>query len=270
MSRAAVEAEPSQVFRYHTPRGPLSEFIGVFWYWRGHEVPYSKERVLPMGTAELVINLGNSHNVWAGIAGPQSEAFIIERTQMDELLGIHFNFGGAFPFLNFPFDELYGQNVTLAEVWGEKAAIELIDRLYAARTVDLKFQVLEQWLMGRAKHPLKHHPAVSLAIKEFQKDIHLLSSSTMADRVGFSQRHFIQLFRDEVGLTPKLFCRIQRFQQVIQSVHRRDDVDWTDVALDCGYFDQSHFIHDFRKISGLSPTEYFSLRTEHLNHVQER
>jgi len=223
-----------------------------------------------MGTAELVINLGDSHTTGAGIAGPQSEAFIIERTQLDELLGIHFNFGGAFPFLNFPFGELHGQNVTLAEVWGKSAASELIDRLHAAQTVDLKFQVTEQWLMDRAKQPLNHHPAVWHAIKEFEKDPHLLSSSSMADRVGFSQRHFIQLFRGEVGLTPKLFCRVQRFQQVIQSVHRRADVDWTDVALECGYFDQSHFIHDFRKFSGLSPTEYFSLRTQHLNHVQER
>jgi AraC-like DNA-binding protein len=267
MSKVAVETKPSPEFRFHTPRAPLSEFIGVFWYWRGHNVPYSKERVLPMGTAELVINLGNSHGVRAGIAGPQSEAFIIERTQMDELLGIHFKFGGAFPFLNFPFSELHGVNVTLAEVWGDKVAGELIDRLYPARSVDLKFQVLERWLMERANRPLKHHPAVSFAIQEFRKDPHLLSSSSMATRVGFSQRHFIQLFRDEVGLTPKLFCRVQRFQSVIQSVHRRADADWAGVALECGYFDQSHFIHDFRKFSGLTPTEYFSLRTGHLNHV---
>ncbi len=256
------------VFDYYVPRGPLSEFVGLFWYWRGHDMPYSKERVLPMGTAELVINLGTGRTAGAGISGPQSEFFVIERTVQDELLGIHFNFGGAFPFLDFPFGELHGLSVTLADVWGEQTAADLICRLHEARTIHLKFQVIEQWLMGLVKQELAHHPAVSFAVREFQKDPSLLSSASMAERAGFSQRHFIELFRDEVGLTPKRFCRVQRFQKVIRAVHKCAAVDWVDVALDCGYFDQSHFNHDFKKFSGLSPTEYLSLRTDHLNHVQ--
>src|SRR5207249_10812345 len=117
-------------------------------------VPYSKQRILPMGTAELVINLGTGRTAGAGISGPQSESFIIERTVKDELLGIHFNFGGVFPFLSFPFGELHGVNVTLADVWGERSASELICRLHEARTVQMKFQVIERWLMRLAKHEL--------------------------------------------------------------------------------------------------------------------
>ena len=134
----------------------------------------------------------------------------------------------------------------------------------------MKFHILEQFLMGVVANPLSHHPAVAFAMKEFQKDPGLMSSASMAERVGFSQRHFIQIFRNEVGITPKLFCRVERFQQVIRKVALQTSVDWADVALSCGYFDQSHFNHDFREFSGLSPTEYLELRTDHLSHVQIR
>ena len=81
---------PSPVtFQYYIPERPLSEFVAVFCYWRGHDVPYSKERILPAGTADLVISIG-PHSV-AGISGPRSQSLVIERTTHDELLGIHFS-----------------------------------------------------------------------------------------------------------------------------------------------------------------------------------
>jgi AraC-like DNA-binding protein len=262
-------AERRVVFRHYVPAKPLSEFVGLFWYWRGHEVKYSRERILPMGTAELVINLA-SGPAGAGFSGPQSESFVIERTVQDELLGIHFNLGGAFPFLAFPFAELHGLNITLADIWGEQRVNRLLSLLHEARTVELKFQVLEHWLMQAAARPLQHHPVVSFAMAEFRKDPGLFSSSSLAAKVNISQRRFIQIFRDQVGLTPKLFCRVQRFQEVIRTVERRDVVDWLDIALSCGYFDQAHFNHDFREFSGITPTDYLELRTENHSHVQIR
>jgi hypothetical protein len=134
MATAAVETLPV-VWDYHIPAAPLSEFVRLFWYWRGHDVPYAKERILPMGTSELVINLGRGDLNAAGISGPQSEAFIIERTVQDELLGIHFDFGGPFPFLSFPCRELHGLHVSLADLWGRRDVAELICRLHDAVTV---------------------------------------------------------------------------------------------------------------------------------------
>jgi AraC-like DNA-binding protein len=261
------EVMPSVYFQYYCPQKPLSEFARFFWYWRGHTVTYSKERILPFGTAGVVINLGTYKAV---ISGPQSQSFIIERTAVDELLGIHFNLGGAFPFLGFPCGELHNLNLTLAELWGERKSAELLSLLFHASTAEMKFQILEKWLIRVATRPLKHHPAVSFALKEFQRDPAMLKCGEMAERVGLSQRRFIQIFRDEVGLTPKLFCRVQRFQEVIKAIGMRDTVDWLDLALDCGYFDQSHFIHDFQEFSSLTPSEYLGLRTGHPRHVLVR
>jgi len=70
-----------------------------------------------------------------------------------------------------------------------------------------------------------------------------------------------------MGLTPKAFCRVRCFQRILEAVHRRSEVDWAQVALDAGYYDQSHLIHDFQGFSGLTPAEYLAAATEHLNHV---
>jgi len=144
----------------------------------------------------------------------------------------------------------------------------IIELLYEASTVDIKFDVLERWLLWIADRPLQHHPAVSLALSRFQADPGLFSSERIAREANMSQRRFIELFRDEVGVTPKLFCRVQRFQNVVNWIAQHVDVDWVDLALAHGYTDQSHFIHDFRAFSGLKPSEYLGLRTDSLNHVR--
>jgi AraC-like DNA-binding protein len=87
---------------------------------------------------------------------------------------------------------------------------------------------------------------------------------------GLSTRRFIDVVRQHAGLAPKLYCRVRRFQAALRRIPAGRAVDWTDVSLASGYFDQAHFIHDFRAISGLSPGEYAELRTEHLNHVPIR
>ncbi len=82
-----------------------------------------------------------------------------------------------------------------------------------------------------------------------------------------SHKHFIAQFRRHVGLTPKLFCRIRRFQQVLTQVASRRTVEWADVAYSCGYYDQAHFVHDFQRFSGLNPSTYLSERPEYPNFV---
>ena len=266
---------------YYLPKPSLSEFIQLFWYWKGHDAPYSQERILPAGMADLVIRIGSGRTSKSGISGPKSKSILIERRAQDELLGVHFKIGGVFPFLGFPSDELHDVDITLADLWGERKAGQLLDLLHDARTVDMKFCVLESWFTRMARHPLRHHRAVSFALEEVQRAPGLLSSREVAEQVGLSQRRFIQIFRSEVGMTPKLLCRIRRFQGVIQAIQRRgaerrhatemrDGIDWAAIALSCGYFDQPHFNHEFREFSGLTPGEYLNLRTEHARHVRVR
>jgi AraC-like DNA-binding protein len=69
-------------------------------------------------------------------------------------------------------------------------------------------------------------------------------------------------------MTPKLFCRVQRFRDLVVRIQHEKAVDWVDLALSFGYTDQSHFIHEFREFSGLRPSDYLSLRTDQAGHVR--
>ena len=94
------------------------------------------------------------------------------------------------------------------------------------------------------------------------------SVAAVTDAIGLSAKRFIERFKIEVGMTPKRYCRIRRFQRAVTMASRGCHVEWTQVALDCGYFDQAHFIHDFRSFAGLTPTAYQSARTSFQNHVK--
>jgi len=265
--RAEADINGIVEFSHRVPGKPLSDFVKLFWYWTGHPQPYARERILPMGSVELVIQLNNPRVSQSGMTGPRSESFLIERRATDNLLGVHFKPGGAFPFLGFSYSELHNKHITLAELWGEGRACRLLCLLNEAPTVEQKFRTLERWLLGIASRAFQHHPAVTFAVDKFRNEPSV-SSADVAHRVGFSQRRFIELFRNEVGMTPKLFCRVERFQQVIHAIGHKTDINWIDLALNHGYSDQSHFNHDFREFSGLRPTEYLGLRTANHGHVQ--
>jgi methylphosphotriester-DNA--protein-cysteine methyltransferase len=129
------------------------------------------------------------------------------------------------------------------------------------------FAIVERCLLDQLVRPLELHPAVTYALQQFRSPARSDSVAAVTARIGLSSRRFIQLFHQQVGLTPKTFSRVRRFQRVLCSIHAKREVDWAQLALDCGYYDQAHFIHDFQAFSGLTPRIYMTLATPHLNHV---
>ena len=250
----------------HIPKPPLAEFVESFWLYEGYAPGHGMERVLPQGTVELVVVVGEEADGGAVVSGAHSEAFVLDTARPMSVLGVHFRPGGAFPFLGLPAGELHNVHVALEALWGG-AAGELRERVHGARTPAAKFRILERALLARAALPLARHPAVEFALEAFGRVPRARTIAEITDRVGLSPRRFIQLFKDQVGLTPKLFCRVRRFQDVLRTIHSAREVDWAGVAVACGYYDQAHFIADFRAFSGLNPSAYLRVRGEHLNHV---
>jgi AraC-like DNA-binding protein len=256
----------SFVFRHYTPKGRLANFVEIFWYWQGHEILKGKEHALPSPGIELVIDLSNTRKSYSVISGPRSKPFIIGNSKEEALLGIHFRPGGIFPFLPFPVSDIHNTDITLDTLWGQSGANQLLEQLHGATEIETRFNVLEKWLLSNILHPLKHHPAVHLALAELEKEPSL-STAVLAEKVNLSQRRFIQLFQKQIGFSPKLFSRLQRFHRALEVVGMHAQVDWSDVASLCGYFDQAHFNHDFREFSGVTPTRYLHLRIEHRGHL---
>lgn len=262
---------------HHAPGPPLSDFVELLWLYEGYTQPHTFERLMPMGTMVLVVNLdedrsrvydresleptGTLRGILVG--GVSSEHSVIDTAEQRATLGVHFRPGGGFPFFGLPAGELQDTTLSLEDLWGAEAAA-LRDRILEAATPAEKFRLVERALLARARG-LSRHPAVAFALRELRRH---RTVASVTEQIGYSQRHFIQLFRQEVGLTPKLYGRIQRFQNALRRIAREPErVDWTEVALSCGYFDQAHFNRDFRAFSGLSPSAYLERRTPHFNHV---
>jgi AraC-like DNA-binding protein len=267
-------------YRTYNPPPPLSDFVDMFWSYEGNDPPHSRERVIPTGKMQVIVNLREDvlrvydrqdHRRFQSlggslISGTHSRFVVIDTASQASTVGVLFKAGGAQPFLEVSADELRDADVPLDALWGTKAT-ELRDRLLEAQTPEVRFGVLKRALLVQVTRPLTHHPAVAFALREFQGATRTRTVKEVSERIGLSQRRFIQLFREEVGLTPKLFCRIRRFQEVIRLVGSEPRVEWAELALRCGYFDQAHFVHDFRAFSGTTPTNYLAHRGEHPNHV---
>lgn len=266
------------LFYHHRPQPPLSRFVDMLWLYESGSTPHARERLLPMGTVEVVFSFEDEPmrvfdredrlHTFRGsvVCGPHSEYFAIDSTQQGMVMGIHFRPGGTFPFFNLPAGELQNLHVGLDTLWGAGAG-EIRERVMAVGPPEAKLRLLEELLLAQAVRPLARHPAVAFALRELATVPHARTISEVTDQAGVSQKHFIRVFSEAVGLTPKLFCRVRRFQEAIARIHAGRRVDWTAVALDCGYFDQAHFNRDFRAFSGLNPSTYLAVRTDHRNHV---
>src|SRR5262249_8092602 len=152
------------------------------------------------------------------------------------MIGVHFKVGGAAAFLGLPADELRDQVVDLEAIWGV-CAWAWRDRLLAAPGPLAKFRLLEQFLLAllvRDKADVQRQRRVTWALERFQREPHTLTIRSVVDELGISHKHFIEQFRQQVGLTPKLFCRIQRFQKVLSKITAQQSVEWADVAYSCG------------------------------------
>jgi AraC-like DNA-binding protein len=267
--------------RTHKPGPPLDEYIDRFWLVSDTPA-HPRERILPSGTVELVINLSDDEirifdpsrpdrarrYPGAVVSGPYRGCFLIDPIQHAAMVGVHFRPGRAAGVLGVPASELADAHVALESLWGPAAA-ELRDRVGAAVTPAKRFAVLEDVLRGRLLRARPRHGAIPVALDAFERAEAAVKVRDLARRVGLSQRRFIQLFTAEVGLTPKLYGRVRRFQRARELVRHATEPDWAAVAVACGFFDQSHLIRDFGEFAGLSPVAYLNQRSQHvmLNHM---
>ncbi len=261
------------VFDFYKPKPPLSKFVDSFWIYEGYKPEHKSERILPTGTLELVINLQQNELLFydgerrescsrfsgAIISGAHGRSLAPDTAQATCIIGVHFKPGGAFPFLGLPAFDLADTHVDL-ETLGGPSVGRLRERLCEATTSVERFHLLQEYLLSRLAHGKEQHYAVSAALEMFGKNHSGPIVREAAKHLGLSQRRFIEVFKAEVGMTPKLFSRIQRFQQIRTSIQHNPSPNWAALAVDLGYFDQSHLIREFVEFSGINPTDYLNLR----------
>ena len=268
-------------FHHRVPRPPLDACIESIWICRNDPQPHALERILPTGAAQLIINLKEDETrlydpaapdrcaVIAGtvLSGPYTRFQVIDTSEQEYVAGVAFRPGGTVPFMRVPAHETSDADLPMESLWGRGRTDVLRERLLGSRSAEAALDVLEGALKELWRPP-GLHPAVAFALTAFTGAPRTANIATVTDAIGMSPKRFIERFKIQVGLTPKRFCRIRRFQRAVTRAGRGQTVDWSLVALQSGYFDQAHFIHDFRAFAGLTPTSYLAARTPFQNHVK--
>ena len=266
-----------------TPHPALAPYIKLFWYCRDPHAPQGRQMILPTGHLQVVISLTEEQlsdcskginalsepQSYSVLVGIQSRYQIINTADLAHLIGILFHPGGTAPFFADCTHLFTNLETSLEDIWGG-AANGLRDSLREASTPEAKFDRLETALLARLGRSRtgERHPLIDFALNTLEASPGSVTVAELARTAGLSPRRLSQLFAERVGVSPKLYCRILRFQQAVQQLHRGVDVPWSDLALACGYYDQSHFANDFRAFSGLSPTSYSTATRPWSNHIE--
>jgi AraC-like DNA-binding protein len=257
------------------PRVPaLRPFVKSIHYHEG-AFPFGLERILPNGQAHLMINLaedefrtysgefGQSKRSYRGaaLAGPHARPTILDTAEFQWLASVEFHPGGAAAFLPLPVDEVSDQAVGLDDLWKLEGRL-LREQILEALTPQDKINAIESSLLRNLRGTSS--AAMYHAVAMLNRGVPVAVSGS---RLGLLPKTFVRRFREQVGLTPKRFARVRRMQRIIRSLRTCDAVDWSLLAVDYGFSDQAHLIHDFRDLTGITPMAYKPHSPQRGNHV---
>jgi AraC-like DNA-binding protein len=222
-----------------------------------------------MPALHLLVNLGSAFQVqkedrtaslatctesWFG--GLTSTYHLIDCPPYVRFFGVHFKPGGASPFLHLPLSDFHNQVVELSAIWGRDTAAEIRERLSASTTVQAGFSLLEHMLLEHLETVPYRLELVQEAIREISRQHGILSIRALSDRLGLSQNYLGSLFKRMVGMAPKEVARFYRLAHIFHFIHQTPSMNWTRIAHESGFYDQSHFTRELVALTGHSPTEY--------------
>jgi methylphosphotriester-DNA--protein-cysteine methyltransferase len=171
------------------------------------------------------------------------------------LLGVAFTARGGFPWLGERMDGLSDRIIALADALGD-GALALRERLLDTTSLAARFRIVERWLLARLNPRTIVHPAVRWAVDRIAASGGRVAIEHLAVQTGFTRKHLGNLFRQQVGLSPKSLARVHRFRDALAILDKANGrVPWVELADACGFYDQSHLINEFRRFTGFSPVE---------------
>ena len=266
-----VHGLPSLTYHRYIPAYPLNLYVDYFYYLDG-PMSFPQERILPLPCLDLKINLGGAMKVYAADSTDQFETLrdswcvglygIYHRLDWSpavKLFGIRLKPSGAYPFLRLPLSELHNRVVSLKVIWG-RLATEIREQLADASTIRAGFTRLEQRLLAHLDEVPPGLALVQDATGRITQCHGAVAIHALSDRLGISQNHLGNQFKQLVGVTPKELARLIRFEYVLHTINPLRPINWAHIAHECGYYDQAHFNKDFVAFTGYTPTDYLPHR----------
>jgi AraC-like DNA-binding protein len=257
-------------FQTAFPSQILAPFVKKYWVLENclPEGEKHMQRIVPSGLPELIFYFCNLPSTIdpqkiipenTCISGQQKGFYDLEVSGKLSLFSILFQPHGAALFFNIPINELFAQNVPLKFIVNSEASV-LESKLSEAETFQEKVSVAEKFLLARLAKNYKHYEfnRINHCLTEINRSKGMVSPERLSALACLSRKQFERNFSASVGTSPRQFLKIVRFQHALHTKFKQKPVTLTQLACDCGYYDQSHMINDFKSLSGFTPGEYFA------------
>jgi AraC-like DNA-binding protein len=253
------------------PGTGLSAVVESITYFAG-TLTFPRERVFPDGRVELVVQLDAPHRLVrrettetaepfapACLTGILSESRVISAPPgRCRVLALHFQPAGAYALLAAPLSEVAGITVDLHEVVG-RAAEELVARCHGTASPEEVLRGAASWVAARVAGAPGADPAIAWTAAEISRHAGAVSIAALRERTGLTRTRLATRFREQIGVSPKHFARLLRFQRVLARLREGREA-LSEIALDAGYYDQPHMNGEFRALAGFSPREFLAGR----------
>lgn len=255
-------------FRQFIPAAQLQKYVQCFWVVRQKVKPATPviNRLAPDGGLGIMFNLASPFHRYdrdkthhcvdrSVITGTTKNAVNMYFDGEVNAVGVRFHPGGAYPFIRIPLHELTDHVVTPLDI-GLPIREADIDKLACAASTEQKVNVLQNLLLSRLAGWNQKNDSFLQSIALIQKYRGTIKIKEVADIFGMSIRSYQRHFKTQVGLTPKMFSRIVRIQAARQHIKKASLGSLTGVGYAASFYDQAHFIREFKSIMDLTPKEY--------------
>lgn len=241
----------------------LDHFIDYYWV---EEKKRSKVKILPDGSTSIIIVIDGELGIldYKGnkkkytntiILGATKKIIIVNKSKNTNLVGVKFKQGEAYHFFKKPMRQFTDKIIRLSNVFTNETD-SLKDALLNAANNDEIRKILNNYFFRNVEAIIGETKIVTSIIRKVNISTKPLLIKDLCKSEKITNKHLISLFKKRVGLSPKLLYRINKFKKVIYAINDSKNVNWSQIAYECHYYDQAHMINEFKKFSGLSPENY--------------
>lgn len=257
------------IYKNYIPNPKLSNYIKCYWSLENSDTSnISKEKIFPDGCMELIFHFGDlfkkhKQNNFSEIQpksfihGQLKEYIEIEPTGKTGIFSARFYPTGLKPFVDFDISEIAGQNINIYDIWKNDGKI-LENKILNSKNDEQRINILEFFLLEKLFKFQENNKIVDLCVNTIIKSNGNVTIDKLAYDLNIGKRHLERRFISSVGLSPKMLSRIIRFQNILNMIEHKQFSSLTMIAYEGGFYDQAHFIRDFKEFTGLNPKQYFS------------
>ena len=257
------------------PHPALRGHVRTYYGWVERTLEPLRRRELPVPDVVAILTLGSErwHVELTGspqgparfgsfVGGLHDASIVTAHDGASHGIQVNFTPLGARALLGVPTHTLTHRVVDLEDVLGARGRA-LLERLYETSSWEGRFSLLDSVFAAQLAEAPPPSPTVVWAWRRLAETEGRVAVADLARELGCSRKYLTAVFREQVGLPPKAVAGLLRFHRAIRLLEQDDGTRFGEIALDCGYYDQSHFNRDFRQYTSSSPTEFFARRLPH-------